>query len=392
MSSLTIRTLTVISVLAALAIGVALTTTGCGGGVAPVIDPGLEVVQVVDQYNREVGGTVDLTKLAVGWKVHVRPTATCCSGAEIKASAYDSKATMTHGSFPTNPTVGDEFYYNGRYYGYCGQAYGWIPRIPGASSVTADGSGGVWVTFATVDKAMAVVIVMTLNDQTMGMPLVIGVDPDYVPSVSFPPITNIVIGQTYVLVVDGGLSWQIPAQGIALYTNYGGTAYMIGTMIMNADGDLVVTFNQNLQTIINMIGAGTSQELTVTYTVSGNTYNFTINVTGGGGGSADTPSTITVTGLTNGATVSGTVAVNVTASDTAGVSGIVFLVDGNAIGSGTGSPYSYSWNTTTLTDGAHVITIRVTDGNGNVTTWTVNVIVDNGGGDDGSGGAVVVIG
>ena len=62
-----------------------------------------------------------------------------------------------------------------------------------------------------------------------------------------------------------------------------------------------------------------------------------------------TAPTVSLTAPANGATVSGTVTLTATASDNVGVAGVQFLVDGNPLGAeDTTSPYSVSWNTTTV--------------------------------------------
>ena len=72
-----------------------------------------------------------------------------------------------------------------------------------------------------------------------------------------------------------------------------------------------------------------------------------------------------------GGTVSGTIAVTGDATDPApgsGIASVQFLVDGNAIGTDASVPYSANWNTATVSNGAHNIAVRATDGAGNVTT------------------------
>ena len=69
---------------------------------------------------------------------------------------------------------------------------------------------------------------------------------------------------------------------------------------------------------------------------------------------ADTTApTVSVTAPASGATVSGTVTLSATASDNVGVAGVQFKVDGTNAGRrghhpDLSSPYSVSWNTTTV--------------------------------------------
>src|SRR5205814_165079 len=91
------------------------------------------------------------------------------------------------------------------------------------------------------------------------------------------------------------------------------------------------------------------------------------------------PPTVTVTGPAGGATVSGTVTVSASASDNVGVRGGQFFVDGTAVGSvDTTAPYTYSWNTTGLTNGTHSLTAKASDAAGSSTlSAAVNVTVNN---------------
>src|SRR5205823_11716413 len=75
-----------------------------------------------------------------------------------------------------------------------------------------------------------------------------------------------------------------------------------------------------------------------------------VAITTGGGGETMPPAT-TVTDPAGGATVSGTVTVTATASDNVGVTKIELYADGTLLGSGTTSPASASWDTTTAANG-----------------------------------------
>ena len=90
------------------------------------------------------------------------------------------------------------------------------------------------------------------------------------------------------------------------------------------------------------------------------------------------PPTVSVTSPTGG-TVSGTVAVSGDASDANGIANVQFRVDGLAIGAAdTTAPYGVSWTTSSVTNGAHVLTAVATDTAGNQTTSAgVTVTVSN---------------
>ena len=94
--------------------------------------------------------------------------------------------------------------------------------------------------------------------------------------------------------------------------------------------------------------------------------------------SADTTApTVTVT--TAGGTVSGTVSLGANASDNVAVAGVQFLIDNTAVGAqDTATPYSVSWNSTTVANGTHTITARATDTSGNATlSAPVTITVSN---------------
>ena len=93
-----------------------------------------------------------------------------------------------------------------------------------------------------------------------------------------------------------------------------------------------------------------------------------------------TPPTVSMTAPANGATVSGSnVTVSATASDNVAVAGVQFKLDGNDLGAEvTTSPYSLSWNTTSVANGSHSLTAVARDTSSNTATATaVTVTVNN---------------
>lgn len=76
-------------------------------------------------------------------------------------------------------------------------------------------------------------------------------------------------------------------------------------------------------------------------------------------------------------TVSGTVAVAVSASDNAGAAGIrtSLSIDGKVVSNGVGGSLSYSWNTRKVAAGTHTIAVTARDAAGNSSTQTVSVSV-----------------
>lgn len=93
--------------------------------------------------------------------------------------------------------------------------------------------------------------------------------------------------------------------------------------------------------------------------------------------SQSTPPPVSITSPAAGAAVSGTIMVS--ASAAGGVASVQFLLDGANLGTaGTSSPYSVSWDTTTASNGSHVLVAKATDNSNNqATSASVSVTVSN---------------
>ena len=78
-------------------------------------------------------------------------------------------------------------------------------------------------------------------------------------------------------------------------------------------------------------------------------------------------------------TASGSITISATASDATGVTGVQFKIDGANIGNeDTASPYSISWDTAPVSNGAHTVTAVARDAAGNTaTSLPVAVVVFN---------------
>jgi len=120
-----------------------------------------------------------------------------------------------------------------------------------------------------------------------------------------------------------------------------------------------------------------------------NGINWLANGTGGGGGGDTTAPTVSITSPANGATVVGTISINATASDNVGVTKVEFYVDGALKSTDTTSPYSYSWDSSSVANGSHSLTAKAYDAALNVgTSSAINVTVNNPSGTDISGWTV----
>lgn len=154
--------------------------------------------------------------------------------------------------------------------------------------------------------------------------------------------------------INGGSS---PVTGAALVAILNFKATGTGTAAVNfATGSAVVnaTTNKNILTTMN-----------------GGSYSITP--------AADTTApTVSITAPLNGATVSDTVKVAASASDNVGVARVELFDGATLLINDTAAPYEYAWNTTTASNGSHVLTAKAYDAAGNVATSpSVSVNVQN---------------
>jgi hypothetical protein len=97
-----------------------------------------------------------------------------------------------------------------------------------------------------------------------------------------------------------------------------------------------------------------------------------------GGGSVDTaPPAVSFISPSPGATVSGSVSVQVNASDNVGVVWINLSVDETPSGSDTTAPYSFNWDSSSIPNGEHTLVATAQDASGNTSTATISVTVNN---------------
>lgn len=90
------------------------------------------------------------------------------------------------------------------------------------------------------------------------------------------------------------------------------------------------------------------------------------------------PPTVAITAPANGAGVSGQVSVAASATSSTGITSVEFRADGTTIATDTTAPYSTTWSTTGVVNGAHTLTAVATAGDSQSTTSApVNVTVTN---------------
>jgi len=96
-----------------------------------------------------------------------------------------------------------------------------------------------------------------------------------------------------------------------------------------------------------------------------------------GGAPVDSPPIVALIAPPNGATVSGTVDIVAYPDDDNGITQVEFFRDGVSIGVDTASPYSLSWNSTSVSDGSHALAATATDTVGQTATDQISVTVNN---------------
>jgi len=85
-------------------------------------------------------------------------------------------------------------------------------------------------------------------------------------------------------------------------------------------------------------------------------------------GNGSNPS-VSITSPSNGAAVGGVVTITASATDSAGIASVQFLLDGASLGSKvTTSPYSVSWNTAQTSNGSHTLSAQAVNTGGNTAT------------------------
>jgi peptidoglycan/xylan/chitin deacetylase (PgdA/CDA1 family) len=85
------------------------------------------------------------------------------------------------------------------------------------------------------------------------------------------------------------------------------------------------------------------------------------------GGPPSTP-TVSLTGPSSGSALTGQVTFSATASSQVGISQVQFLVDGAVVATATSAPYTATWDSSAVGDGAATVTARAVDTGGNQAT------------------------
>ena len=90
------------------------------------------------------------------------------------------------------------------------------------------------------------------------------------------------------------------------------------------------------------------------------------------------PLRVRIVNPTNGETLHGTVTILAEVQDKEGIAQVEFFANDKLLKSFTSSPYEYTWNTYSVSDGTYTLKARATNLSGNKSSKSINVIVNNG--------------
>jgi hypothetical protein len=89
------------------------------------------------------------------------------------------------------------------------------------------------------------------------------------------------------------------------------------------------------------------------------------------------PPTVSISSPANGATMSGTISVQGSATSSLSITNVQFLVDSQQVSTASASPFSFSWNSATFANGPHTLTVNALDSSGNMGTASISVNFNN---------------
>ena len=178
--------------------------------------------------------------------------------------------------------------------------------------------------------------------------------------------------KTYILqnIGNGSINWTASSSEDWITLSSSG-----GVLSSSSATTVIVSFNSNADALVDG-----------TYT---DTILF-INTTNGNGTTTRTVSlvispvdvsapTVSIQSPSDGSTVSGTVSIQVNASDDQSIDYVEIYIDDVLAGQLTTSPYNYSWDTTSISDGNHSIKAIAYDTAGKTAEVEIDVTVANGG-------------
>lgn len=231
----------------------------------------------------------------------------------------------------------------------------------------------LWDSTTTTDGAHTIIAVATDNSDVLGCGVArtsqatrnIVVDNTAPPA---PTITSPASGATVCGVVNVNVTATDPGSGIkevAVYLDSVAPANLLG---VDTTSPYTVVWNTALTSngAHNLIARATDN-----LNQSTNSAPLPVTVD-----NASDP-VVTWTNPLNNTDVSGTVNLQVTATDPNGVTKVEFYVETAKVGEDTSSPYSVSWNSATVSDCSHTLKAKATDLCGRTKEATITVGIDN---------------
>ncbi|MGW5238720.1 PQQ-dependent sugar dehydrogenase [Monashia sp. NPDC004114] len=279
---------------------------------------------------------------------------------DVQRSSTGTTAAMSSGAVTTT-TTGDLLYAAGASKGAVTAAGpGWTTRSTGFGNRTQDqlaGAAGAYTATGTQDSNRWVMQVVAFR-------------PDTGPSDSTPPTVPTGLSANAFSTTQVNLSWvgsidNVGVAGYRVYRNGSAVGTSTGTAFQDTGLNPATTYTYRV-TAFDAAGNESVQSASADATTQSAPPDTT-------------PPSVSITAPATAATVSASIAVTAAATDTVGVSGVQFLLDGQALGvEDLASPYQITWDTTAATNGSHSLTARARDAAGNTATSApVAVTVSN---------------
>ncbi len=338
--------------------------------------PGTAFVQVASSTpspspNQTVA--VRLTGLATGTLYYVSVTAVVTSGTESACStpanavarldfAVSPTGTVNFGSVNLGSSADQTFTVSNLEPATGGGTVSGTASAPGPFSIVSGSpftlavgaSQAVTVRFSPTTSATATANLTFAADRDTISRIVTGGGTDTTPptvAITSPTSSSTYTTGSSPLTLGGTAADNVGVTQVTWANSLGGSGTASGTTSWTASG-IVLQLGTNVLTVTARDAASNTATASLMVTLSNTT-----------------PPTVAITAPTAGATVAGTVTVSASASDSVGVVGVQFRLDGTNLGAEVASPpYSVSWDTTTAANGTHTLTAVARDAAGNTAT------------------------
>ncbi len=190
----------------------------------------------------------------------------------------------------------------------------------------------------------------------------VGQEPDFTPpSVAITsPLEGARVNGNLVVQMEASDAFAV--QRVELYQ---------GSTLLTTDTQAPYAWTWNARTLPN----GPYTLTALAYDVAGNVSQHTVNVVVDN--DFTPPSEPIITAPVAGASVSGTVSIEVAASDDRQVARVDFFVDGWLIGRDTTAPFAFAWNSAGVFNGSHTLSVKAYDGAGQAAA-SVPITVETG--------------